>query len=74
MNIADRAAMLKEIDRVIERGRFKDTWESLGQYRVPSWYRDAKFGIFIHWGVSRALPARLQAEQYFFRRTCRRKK
>ena len=51
MNIADRAAMLKEIDRVIERGRFKDTWESLGQYRVPSWYRDAKFGIFIHWGV-----------------------
>ena len=20
-------------------------------YRVPEWYRDAKFGIFIHWGL-----------------------
>ncbi len=26
-------------------------WESLSQYKVPEWFRDAKFGIFIHWGV-----------------------
>jgi alpha-L-fucosidase len=26
-------------------------WNSLHQYRVPDWFRDAKFGIFIHWGV-----------------------
>src|SRR5207302_1597075 len=26
-------------------------WESLKTYDVPEWYRDAKFGIFIHWGV-----------------------
>ncbi len=26
-------------------------WESLKQYTVPQWYLDAKFGIFIHWGV-----------------------
>lgn len=32
-------------------GPFTPTWESLGQYRVPGWFRDAKFGIFIHWGV-----------------------
>ena len=51
MNIADRAAMLREIDRVIERGPFKDTWESLARWQVPDWYRQAKFGIFIHWGV-----------------------
>lgn len=42
---------LKHIDRVIEKGKFKDTWESLSQYRVPEWYIDSKFGIFIHWGV-----------------------
>ena len=44
-------AYLEEIDRVIESGPYKDTWESLGQYRVPEWYERAKFGIFIHWGV-----------------------
>lgn len=42
---------MKEINDVIERGPYEDTWESLSQYRVPQWYRDAKFGIFIHWGV-----------------------
>jgi alpha-L-fucosidase len=33
------------------KARFKPTWESLGQYRTPDWYRDAKLGIFLHWGV-----------------------
>lgn len=42
---------LKLIDEVNEKGRFKPTWESLSQYRAPNWYRDIKFGIFIHWGV-----------------------
>lgn len=32
-------------------GPFNADWESLGAYRVPEWFRDAKFGIFIHWGV-----------------------
>jgi hypothetical protein len=26
-------------------------WESLDRRPVPQWYKDAKFGIFIHWGV-----------------------
>jgi alpha-L-fucosidase len=30
---------------------FEPTWESLEQFEVPEWYMDAKFGIFIHWGV-----------------------
>lgn len=42
---------LKHIDEVIANGRFKDNWESLSQYEVPKWYKDAKFGIFIHWGI-----------------------
>ncbi|MGH9445519.1 MAG: alpha-L-fucosidase [Terriglobia bacterium] len=32
-------------------GRFQPTWDSLSQYHVPDWYRDAKFGIFMHWGI-----------------------
>jgi alpha-L-fucosidase len=31
--------------------KFEATWESLKNYSVPEWYQDAKFGIFIHWGV-----------------------
>ena len=34
----------------IEKGPFEPTWESLGQYRCPEWFRDAKFGIWSHWG------------------------
>jgi alpha-L-fucosidase len=30
---------------------FEPAWESLKQYQVPQWYLDAKFGIFIHWGL-----------------------
>jgi alpha-L-fucosidase len=30
---------------------FAADWDSLENYRVPEWFRDAKFGIFIHWGV-----------------------
>ena len=27
------------------------TWATLLKYQKPQWYKDAKFGIFIHWGV-----------------------
>jgi alpha-L-fucosidase len=30
-------------------GPFEPTWESLKQYRTPTWFRDAKFGIWAHW-------------------------
>lgn len=42
---------LKTIDEVIENGKYKDNWESLMYHPVPEWYRNAKFGIFIHWGA-----------------------
>ena len=29
---------------------FQPTWESLAQYQTPDWFRDAKFGIWAHWG------------------------
>src|SRR3954447_12659956 len=31
--------------------RYDPAWESLDKRPTPSWYTDAKFGIFIHWGV-----------------------
>ena len=32
-------------------GPCKPAWESLAEnFRVPDWYRDAKFGIWAHWG------------------------
>ena len=31
-------------------GPFKPTDESLGKYQYPEWFRDAKFGIWAHWG------------------------
>jgi alpha-L-fucosidase len=48
---APRAALLKEVDREDHAGPFRPDWESLQTYEVPEWYKDAKFGIFIHWGV-----------------------
>jgi len=30
---------------------FKPNWESLDKRPVPEWWKQAKFGIFIHWGV-----------------------
>ena len=35
---------------------YKPTSESLATHPIPTWFRDAKFGIFIHWGVY-AVPA-----------------
>jgi alpha-L-fucosidase len=38
-------------------GPFQASWPSLtANYQVPAWFKDAKFGIFIHWGLY-AIPA-----------------
>lgn len=36
--------------------KFEPTKESISQHKVPEWYDDAKFGIFIHWSLS-SVPA-----------------
>ncbi len=38
------------VDMTIEPGPFAPTWDSLRQFQCPDWYRDAKFGIWSHWG------------------------
>ncbi|HEV2329198.1 MAG TPA: alpha-L-fucosidase [Verrucomicrobiae bacterium] len=34
----------------IAGGPFKPDWNSLTNYQCPEWFRDAKFGIWAHWG------------------------
>ncbi len=36
--------------------RYEPTYASLAEHETPAWFEDAKFGIFIHWGVY-AVPA-----------------
>lgn len=48
---AENPPTLKSIDRLAAAGPFQPTWESLEEYDIPTWYQDAKLGIFIHWGV-----------------------
>ncbi|MGZ3306619.1 MAG: alpha-L-fucosidase [Asticcacaulis sp.] len=37
-------------DLPVAAGPFKPTAESLKTYQAPDWFRDAKFGIWAHWG------------------------
>jgi alpha-L-fucosidase len=34
----------------IAKGPFQPNWNSLQQYKTPEWFRDAKFGMWAHWG------------------------
>ncbi len=42
---------LAQVREVIAAGPFTDTWESLAAWTYPRWFTEAKFGIFVHWGV-----------------------
>lgn len=34
----------------MQTGKFAPDWESLKQYKTPEWFKNAKFGIWAHWG------------------------
>jgi len=42
---------------------FEPDWDSLNARECPRWFRDAKFGIFIHWGVY-SVPAYCHTSTY----------
>jgi alpha-L-fucosidase len=46
-----RDALLLTVEKESTEGPFQPDWQSLAKYQAPEWYRDAKFGIFIHWGL-----------------------
>ena len=31
-------------------GKYEPTWQSLETHQTPEWFRNAKFGIWAHWG------------------------
>jgi alpha-L-fucosidase len=61
INIAGAAALLRTRSSFaqssaleIEKGPFDGTREGLQAYEIPEWFRDAKFGIWSHWGPQSA--------------------
>jgi alpha-L-fucosidase len=59
---AERNRLAAEAERQANDGPFRPDWATLVKYQPPQWYQDAKFGIFIHWGVY-SVPA-AQSEWY----------
>jgi len=47
----ERAQWLARIAGGDSNGPFSPDWASLIRYHAPPWYEEARFGIFIHWGV-----------------------
>jgi alpha-L-fucosidase len=51
---------------------YKPNWESVDSRPVPSWFTDAKFGIFIHWGVysvpayAPVIPGKLAYSEWYW--------
>jgi alpha-L-fucosidase len=51
---------------------YKPAWESLDARPTPAWFQDAKFGIFIHWGVysvpsyAPVLPGKLAYAEWYW--------
>jgi len=43
--------------------QFEANWESLDTRPIPTWWTDAKFGIFVHWGPY-SVPAFSKVGQY----------
>jgi alpha-L-fucosidase len=52
---------------------YQPTWDSLDKRPVPSWYTEAKFGIFIHWGVysvpayAPVIPGKLAYSEWYWK-------
>lgn len=46
------AAASAAVTKPMAPGPFEPTWDSIAEhYKTPSWFQDAKFGIFMHWGL-----------------------
>jgi len=51
---------------------YQPTWDSIDSRPTPPWFQDAKFGIFIHWGVysvpayAPVLPGKLAYAEWYW--------
>ena len=42
---------MRRVNRINQKGPYQPTWASLDAHQLPEWFRDAKFGMFIDWGL-----------------------
>ena len=42
---------VSEENEKMQTGQFEPTWQSLEKHQTPEWFRNAKFGIWAHWGA-----------------------
>ena len=40
--------LLETVDRIIAEGPYQPAWSSLMQTKTPDWFKQKRFGIFIH--------------------------
>ncbi len=52
---ASRLFALGGQDIPLSKGSFRATRDSLAAYRIPTWFADAKFGMWAHWGPQSAI-------------------
>ena len=45
------AALTKYMESVNDKGKWKPTPESIDSHKCPEWFLDAKFGVFVDWGL-----------------------
>ncbi len=45
------AARAMQPSPLTEGHPYQQSWDSLKNHACPEWYRDAKFGIYFHWGL-----------------------
>jgi len=59
--------------------KYEPTWESIDKRPTPKWFTDAKFGIFIHWGVysvpayAPVIPGKLAYAEWYWNAMARGK-
>ncbi len=50
LGLSNASFAAEKLNLPIQNGPFQPTMESLKAYKYPDWFRDAKFGIWAHWG------------------------
>ena len=72
MRRATLALALCACGGVVSAQTYQPTWESLDKRPTPAWFQDAKFGVFIHWGVysvpayAPVLPGKLAYAEWYW--------
>ena len=48
--LATMSTYAQQGDVEVKTGVFSNNWQSLSEWECPEWFKDAKFGIWAHWG------------------------